>query len=551
MDLSQKRAEVDKDVAHVEDSSAPNFFDKVDAENPLGEDISYGSTGVRAIFESPYVSGAAALASLGGFSFGYDQGVISIILTMEQFLNVFPRARTPFGSSLMTSLLLLGAFVGCLLLPYLADRISRKRAIVVVVGVFTVGAIIQTVAKDYTTISVGRAIGGLGTGTLALGAPLYISEVAPPNMRGTLLVLESISIVSGVVIAFWITYGTRFIQSEASFRLPFALQIVPALFLGAGILFFPFSPRWLALVGRNDDCLASLSKLRNLPVDEPRVQKEYQAIIIEAEFQRVMQERKHPGKQGLRLELLQWVDLFSRKMWRRMAVGIGISFFQQFMGINAFIYYAPTLFRQLGQSDELSLTLSGVFNILQLVTVFVCFFIIDKVGRRWLAIIGATGTGISYIVIAILSGLYEKDWLHHTGAGWVCVTFAFLFILFFGVSYSPLGWALPTEAFPTSIRSKGVALSNATIWLSNFIVAIITPPLLEAAGYGTYIFFAAFCGGALLWAIFLLPETKGRTLEEMDEVFGDTSGREEMEILDMVTRTNLAQRSAAQPTAEV
>ncbi|KAI0419725.1 general substrate transporter [Xylaria grammica] len=544
MDLSAKRAEVDKDVAHVEDSSLLNPLGE---KNTLEADLEYGPTGIKAILQSPYVSGAAALASLGGFSFGYDQGVISIILTMEQFLTVFPRVRTAFGSSLMTSLLLVGAFVGCLFMPYLADKISRKYAIVAVVVIFTVGAIIQTAAYNYTTISIGRAIGGLGTGTLALGAPLYISEIAPPNLRGTLLVLESISIVSGAVIAFWITYGTRHIESSASFRLPLALQIVPALILGIGIIFFPFSPRWLALVGRNDECLASLAKLRGLPADDARVQKEYRLIIIEVEFQRAIQERKHPGKQGFKLEMLQWMDCFRSRMWRRSVVGLGVGFLQQFMGINAFIYYAPTLFKQLGQDKETSLVLSGVFNILQLVTVVLCFFIIDKVGRRWLAIIGAAGTGTSYIVIAILSSLYEDSWLAHKAAGWVCVAFAFLFILFFGASYSPLGWALPAEVFPTSIRSKGVALSTATIWFSNFIVAIITPPLLESAGFGAYIFFAVFCGLAILWAIFLLPETKGKSLEEMDEVFGDTSGQEEQEILAMVARTNLADRTALKP----
>ncbi len=249
-------------------------------------------------------------------------------------------------------------------------------------------------------------------------------------------------------------------------------------------------------------------------------------------------------------------------------MGVGVSFFQQFMGINAFskcwpildyflmlsqrppkshlltsvllVYYAPTLFRELGQSYESSLTLSGVFNVLQLVTVIVCFFIIDKVGRRWLAIVGAVGECVSYVIIAVLSGLYEDNWLDHRAAAWVSIAFAFVFILSFGLSYSPLAWALPTEVFPTSVRSKGVALSNLANWLSNFIIAIITPPLLDAAGFGAYIFFAVFCGGAVLWAIFLLPETMGRTLEEMEVVFGDTSRQEELEVYNMVTSASTA-----------
>ncbi|KAI0905178.1 general substrate transporter [Ustulina deusta] len=542
MDQDQKATDINEAISneHVEVASPNILSDKIGAADSLGEDIAYGPPGIRGILHSPYVCSAAALASLGGFSFGYDQGVISVILVMDQFLAVFPRAGTAFGSSLVTSLLLLGAFVGVIFLPYVVDRISRKRAIVVCVFIFTVGAVIQTAARNYNTLSAGRFIGGIGTGTLALSAPLYISEIAPSNLRGTLLVLESISIVSGVVIAFWITYGTRFLHSEASFRLPFALQIVPAIILGLSILFFPYSPRWLALVNRNDECLASLAKLRGLPQTDLRVQKEYQGIVTEVEVQRAMQERRHPKKRGLSLEILQWTDLLSRKMWRRTVVGVGVSFFQQFMGINAFIYYAPTLFRELGQSYESSLTLSGVFNVLQLVTVIVCFFIIDKVGRRWLAIVGAVGECVSYVIIAVLSGLYEDNWLDHRAAAWVSIAFAFVFILSFGLSYSPLAWALPTEVFPTSVRSKGVALSNLANWLSNFIIAIITPPLLDAAGFGAYIFFAVFCGGAVLWAIFLLPETMGRTLEEMDVVFGDTSRQEELEVYNMVASASAA-----------
>ncbi|KAI0450463.1 general substrate transporter [Xylaria acuta] len=543
MGQNQKATDANEAISneHVEvlSPNTPTPSDTTGTIDNLGEDIAYGPPGIRAL-QSPYVLGAATLASLGGFSFGYNQGVISVILVMDQFLAVFSRAGTAFGSGLVTSLLPLGAFVGVIFLPYVADRISRKRTIVLAVFIFSIGAVIQTAAQNYDTICVGRFIGGIGTGALALSAPLYISEIAPPNLRGTLLVLESISIVSGVVTAFWSTYGTRLIESEASFRLPFVLQIVPPLILGLWILYFPYSPRWLALIKRNDECIASLAKLRGLPQTDPTVEKEYQGIIIEVEFQREIQERRHPGKRGLRLEVLQWADLLSRKMWRRTVVGLGVAFLQQFMGINAFIYYAPTLFRELGQSDESSLVLSGVFNALQLVTVSVCFFIIDKVGRRWLAIVGAVGTCVSYVIIAILNGLYEDNWLDHRAAGWVAIAFAFIFILFFGVSYSSLGWVLPTEAFPTSVRSKGVALANLVNWLSNFIVAIITPPLLDAAGFGAYIFFAVFCGGAALWAMFLLPETMGKSPEEMDAVFGDTNGREDLDVFNIVTSENRA-----------
>ncbi|GKZ35255.1 hypothetical protein AbraIFM66950_005849 [Aspergillus brasiliensis] len=513
-----------KDIATAEHDEHVGAIDST-------TDLSYGVGGIRGLFRSWYVFGSATLASLGGFSMGYDMGVISIINVMDQFHAVYPRSETAFGKGLMTGMLLLGAFVGCLFMSYLADRISRKWAITVVVVIFDIGAILQTAAVNYDMLVAGRFIGGIGVGTLAMGAPLYISETSPPELRGTLLVLESISITLGVVIAYWITYATRFIASEASFRLPFGLQMVTATLLGIGIHFYPYSPRWLALVDRQDDCLSSLSKLRGLPRSDPRIQAEFRTIVSEVTYQRLVQERRHPGVTGLKLELVSWLDLFSRGTWKRVAVACGVGFFQQFSGINAFIYYAPTLFQSLGQTDSMSTILSGVFNIVQAVAAVICAFIIERVGRRALAIYGAFGMAVSYIIIAILSGLYSHDWPGHVAAGWACVAMAFVFIMVYGVSYSPLGWALPAEVFPNASRSKGVALATCTIWLSDFIVGVVTPSMLSDIGYRTYVFYAVMCTLAGVWAVLLVPETSGKTLEEIDGLFGDAGARAEREIV--------------------
>lgn len=316
-------------------------------------------------------------------------------------------------------------------------------------------------------------------------------------------------------------------SGSITFRLPFGLQMVSATLLGLGIHFFPYSPRWLALVNRREECLACLCKLRGLPESDERVQNEYTSIITEIAIQNLAFERQHPGAIGIKLEVLSWLDLFRRKLWKRTAVGVGVAFFQQFSGINAFIYYAPTLFQSLGQTSEMSLILSGVFNILQMLAVFVCFAVIDKVGRRPLAVWGGFGMAAAYIVIAVLSGLYEDNWPAHMPGGWACVAMAFLFILIFGVSYSPLGWALPSEVYSNTTRSKGVALSSCVIWLSDFIVGVVTPSMLANIGYRTYIFFAVMCTCAGVWAFLLVPETSNKSLEEIDELFGDSVEQEE------------------------
>ena len=302
--------------------------------------------------------------------------------------------------------------------------------------------------------------------------------------------LESIFIVSGVVIAFWITYGTKDMAGKIAFRLPLGLQLVTATILGVNIHFFTYSPSWLAIRHRPDDGLQSPTKSRRLPSDDYRVRTEYQEIVTEVRFQKIIQERVHPGTRGVKREVWPWLDLFRKKNWCCLMVGCGVCFFQQSSRINAFIYCAPTLFGGIGQTRQMARSLYGIFNILQLVAVAVCFESIDHVHHRPLAIWGGLGCCGAYVVIAILSGLYGNDWGSLTSAGWACVAMAFVFILIFGMSYSPLGWALLPEVFPNSSRPKGVALPVTTDRISNFISGTVNPPMLASIGHGTYIFFA-------------------------------------------------------------
>ena len=298
----------------------------------------YETNGIKGIIRSPYVVGAAVLASFGGFSFGYDQGVITLILTMPQFRGYYPEVSPDhpsygFNTGFMTGMLELGAFLGCLFFPMLADRYSRKWGLAIATVIFCVGAAIQTGAPDYRALVAGRTIGGIGVGTLAMGSPLYISEVAPSNLRGSLLVLEAVTIVIGAIISYWITYGTRVIPSEWAFRLPFLLQMVPALVVGIGMQLFPFSPRWLAMRHRNEDSLKSLQKLRRLPATDHRVQMEWKGILNEVYLREQVLARQYGTTSNIFvLELKQWGDLFRPKYLRRTFIALAIPFFQQFSG---------------------------------------------------------------------------------------------------------------------------------------------------------------------------------------------------------------------------
>lgn len=396
---------------------------------------------------------------------------------------------------------------------------------------------------------------------LSAVVPLYISEISPAEIRGTLLVFQQLSIVFGIIVAYWITFGTRYIPNHWSWRLPFLLQIIPGLVLGAGAVFLPFSPRWLANQGMDDQCLKTLSQLRHLPITDPRVEKEWLDILAEARFhQQLLIERHssimHPTfVHKVRLELASWSDCFERGCWRRTMVASGIAFFQQFIGINALIYYSPTFFAKMGLDYDMELVMSGVLNMMQLVGILTSVFTTDVVGRRKLLLGGSMLMFSCYIIAAALVGRFSGDWSGHIVERWVSVAFLLFFVFVYGCSWGPVGWAMPAEIFPSSLRAKGVATAVCLNWIANFIIVsplfpifittffpvqasnltgteiqgLITPPLVQTTDIGAYVYFAAFCGMAYAFTFYCVPETSGRSLEEMDQVFGDRTASDDLE----------------------
>ncbi|KAM0415712.1 hypothetical protein ACHAPT_013328 [Fusarium lateritium] len=516
----------------------------------------YGPSGFRGLFSSHYVALCAAFSALGGLLFGYDQGVISVTLVMDHFLDRFPEVSDDapgagFKKGLMTAMITLGAFIGAINQGWIADWISRKRSITVSVVVFTIGSALQTSAVNYAMLVVGRFIGGIGIGQLSMVVPLYISEISPPEIRGTLLVFEELSIVAGIVIAFYITYGTRYISTHWSWQLPFLLQILPGLVLGFGAIFLPYSPRWLASKDREDEALSNLAKLRSLPATDPRVQREWMEIIAEARFQTGILKERHPqltqrtdvaGR--MRLEFVSWTDCLKQGCWRRTLVGAGLMFFQQFVGINALIYYSPTLFGTMGLNFDMQLTMSGVLNVTQLIGVFTSLWTLDRFGRRSILLMGSALMFVPHVIIAALVGKFSDDWPSHPAEGWTSVAFLLFYMLAFGASWGPVPWAMPSEIFPSSLRAKGVAISTCSNWINNFIIGLITPPLVRETGFGAYVFFAVFCLLSFIWVWFSVPETNGKTLEEMDQVFNDRSGVEDVSKKDRILREVFDEKTA-------
>ncbi|TVY42665.1 MFS glucose transporter [Lachnellula occidentalis] len=518
----------------------------------------------KTVVANPYLFGVALFSSLGGFLFGYDQGVVSGILTMQSFGVAFPRIYLDSGfKGWFVSTLLLAAWFGSLVNGPLADRYGRKRSFMAAVVVFTIGSAIQAGAVNVPMIFAGRAIVGLAIGVLTMVVPLYMAEVSLPEIRGAIVVLQQLAITLGILFSFWIDYGTNYIggtrcapdisytggtaasptfdprkdvgpggctgQSDASWRLPFSLQILPGLLLGIGMFFFPESPRWLVKQDRDDEAIITLAKLRRQPPDDPVLLAEYVEIRAEAAFEQQIIREQYPGVSELRLHMSQYAGLLTNKSsFRRLAIGCCIMFFQQFMGCNAMIYYAPTIFSQLGLSgNTTSLLATGVYGIINCLSTLPALFLIDKVGRRPLLMAGALGDTISLVIVGAIIGKYGETLVEHKAAGWVGIAFIYIYDINFSYSFAPIGWVLPSEIFNLAIRSKAMSITTSTTWMCNFIIGLVTPDMLESITWGTYIFFAAFSLLALGFTYFFVPETRGKTLEDMDEVFGDTAAHEE------------------------
>lgn len=376
-----------------------------------------------------------------------------------------------------------------------------------------------------------------------------------------------VSITLGILVSYWLEYGTQYIggtrcapdipytggtpdkptfdprhdvgpngctgQSQAAWRIPFALQIVPALVLGIGMMFYPESPRFYLMRKNEEAALRSLARLRRVHPDSDSLREEYLSIKAEVMFDEQYTRETYPGKTGVSLFFAEYYGLLSRwPSFKRVFIGSAIMFLQQFQGCNALIYYAPTIFGQLGLSgNTTSLLATGVYGIVNTLSTLPALFLIDRVGRRPLLMCGATGTFISLIIVGSIVGKYGSALSEHPSAGWVGIAFIYIYDINFSYSFAPIGWVYPSEIFNLGSRSKAMAITTSSTWMNNFIIGLVTPDMLDTLKWGTYIFFAAFCLIGLVFTYFCVPETKGRSLEDMDVVFGDSAAQQEKERL--------------------
>ncbi|KAI9470426.1 general substrate transporter [Zychaea mexicana] len=454
---------------------------------------------------------AVVFASIGGFLFGYDQGVMSGILVMPYWIHYF-NDPDDVRRGFITSILLLGAFAGALFAGPLSERIGRKISIMVGTVIFWLGTSMQTGATSDGLLLAGRFIQGISVGIYSTNITVYQSELSPPHLRGRAVSLQQFSIVFGIMVAFWIGYGCAYIQSDASWRIPLGLQLAPSVLLFCGCFFLPYSPRWLCSRGRYDEALHTLARLHsNGDIDDPYVRQEYDEIMEQIKFE---------DEKAVK----SYAELFrNRSIRKRVILGMGIQTMQQWIGINAVLYYAPFIFRSAGMTGTLpSLLATGVNGIVCVVCTIPAILFVDKWGRRNTLLAGGAGMGGSMLIAGSLLKVYPyvEGGDNNTSAQYGAVAMMFIFSASFSFSWGPIAWIYPAEIFPTRARAKGASLATASNYIFNFVIGQITPIMIENIAFGTYMFFFAtnvICG---LIVFFFYPETKNRSLEEMEILFG-------------------------------
>lgn len=481
-----------------------------------------------------------AFAAFGGIFFGYDSGYINGVQGMAYFITQYTGKPAPasdaaqsvkdaftlpsWQKSLITSILSAGTFFGALIAGDIADWLGRRFTVVAGCVVFIVGVILQTASAgpNLGLIVAGRLIAGFGVGFVSAIIILYMSEIAPKKVRGAIVSGYQFCITIGLLLASCVDYGTQDRTDTGSYRIPIAIQMLWALILGTGLLFLPESPRFFVKRGNIDKAADSLSRLREQSRDSPYVQQELAEIVANHEYElQVLPQGSY---------FSSWANCFKGGLsrpssnLRRTILGTSLQMMQQWTGINFIFYFGTTFFQDLG-------TISNPFLISLITTlVNVCstplsFYIVERWGRRPILIWGALGMLICEFIVAIAG---TADGGNHNTIK-AEISFICIYIFFFASTWGPAAWVVIGEIFPLPIRSRGVALSTASNWLWNCIITVITPYMVgtDQGNLGAKVFFiwGALCTACFFYAYFLVPETKGLSLEQVDRMLEETTPR--------------------------
>ena len=425
----------------------------------------------------------AAVAALGGLLFGYDTGVISGALLFVK--RSFHLGST--GQSVVVSAVLVGAVIGAGTAMLIGDRIGRKVLIALSAVVFIAGTAVAAGATGIAVLIAGRAVLGVAIGLSSSVVPVYIAEISPERRRGGFVALFQLAITVGIFLAYVVNYAFASIHG---WRWMFLCGIAPALVLLAGVLVLPRSPRWLALAGRDEEAREALAAIGAQDVEEELAE-------IEASFDHVR---------------ASWRELWAPLARNALLVGLGLGIFQQFIGINTVIYYAPTILQFSGfRSATVSILATMGVGAVNVLMTLVAVRLIDRVGRRPLLLGGLIPMALSLVAIGVAFDLRSGP------VRWIAIGSLIVYVGSFAISWGWGFWLLNAELYPLEVRGRGTGLVVMVQWLANLAVSLTFLLLINAIGKSaTFWLYAALCAAAFVFTAFFVPETKGKTLEEIE-----------------------------------
>lgn len=434
---------------------------------------------------------AAAVSAVGGILFGFDTGIISgAILYIQHDWNL-----STTEESIATSSVLIGAILGALIGGYSADHLGRKRSIIAGSALFIIGTFIVITSPGLPVFVGGRILIGIAIGLASFIVPMYISELAPERIRGSLVSLNQLFVTLGILVSYGVD---SLFSANGAWRLMFACGLIPGVILLVGMAFMPFSPRWLILKHKIDKATRVLQKIRGTNA----VQNEISEI-----------------QETVKKETKSFAQFKSSMLKYPLIVGVGLAIFQQITGVNTIIYYAPTIFQFAGlSSDTAAIAATTGVGAANLIVTAIALVLVDRVGRRPLLLLGIAGMTISLLILG--TGFVFVSSGQATAIGTVTAISLIAYISFFAIGLGPVFWLLISEIFP--LQARGTAMSIATVanWAANFLITLLFLGLVDVLGQsGTFWLFAAIGIIAFLFTLRLVPETKGLTLEQIEDHF--------------------------------
>ena len=434
-----------------------------------------------------YVFGISMIAAVGGFLFGYDLSIVSgAVIFLRKDFNLTPN-EVGFAVS--------SAVIGCLIGPFLigaglSDKLGRKKILVITAVIFGIGAVGTAIPRSMTEFNFFRILGGVGVGVASVISPMYISEIAPARLRGRLVTVNQLAIVIGSLCSIIVSY---FLSFSESWRWMFASECVPVLWLLAGLFFVPESPRWLMEKDRRSEAFAVLEKIDG----SANAEREIQGIM--ASFQE---------KSG------SYSELFQPGMRIALVIAITLAILQQFTGVSPLLFYTPMVFQKAGFEKASDAILQSIIvNVWNLFCTALAFWLVDRLGRRPLLIAGCGGMALGMTLMGVF--------FHFDLKGIWILLVMFLCVGSYVVSLAPLAWLIMSEIFPTRIRGRAMALASFSLWIAAFIGAQTFPPLLSfvegrfGTPAGLFWIYAVVCVFAVIFGWVMVPETKGKSLEEI------------------------------------